>query len=294
MKFKVLLRPALTIVFGFFGAWIAKSGVSPLFASSSAYFVIVAFLAFGVLGFILPDIIELVGRAGINALAKQLAGMISNMPSVARTSFRRRGRPQKHINPMVVDTSALIDGRLADIASSGFMFGTLIVIPSVIGELHRLADSADEQKRIGGRRGLDSLAEIQKIKHVKVEILTSEPEDVEVDSKLLTEARKIKGKIITVDFNLNKVAKVKKIGVLNINELAGAIKTTVLPSEKIEVKISALGREKAQGVGYLADGTMIVVENGARLKGKTVMVEVSRVFQTAAGKMIFAKMDSSS
>lgn len=289
MKFKVLLRPALTIVFGFLGTWIAKSSVSPVFVATSSYFIIIAFLAFGVLGFILPDIIEKAGEAGINVLAGQLANMILKAPNAARSSFKRRKKPQKYINPLVVDTSALIDGRLVDVARSGFMFGTLLVIPSVVGELHRLADSADEEKRIRGRRGLDSLAEIQKIKHLKVEILASEPDDAEVDSKLLTEAKKIKGKVITVDFNLNKVAKVKKITVLNVNELAGAIKTVATPNEKMEVKITALGREKGQGVGYLDDGTMIVVEDGAKLKGKTVSVQVSRVFQTAAGKMIFAK-----
>ncbi len=290
MKFKVFLRPALTVVFGFFGVWIARSGISPLFAASSIYFILIAFLAFGVLGFILPDIIERAGQAGINVLARQLAGIILKAPNVARSSFRRRRKPKKYINPLIVDTSALIDGRLVEVAKSGFMFGTLIVIPSVIGELHKLADSADEEKRTRGRRGLDNLAEIQKVRQIKVEVLNSEPDDVEVDSKLLSEAKKIKGKVITVDFNLNKVAKVKKIAVLNVNELAGAIKTAVLPSEQIEVKVTAIGREKGQGVGYLADGTMIVVENGAKLKGKTVKVVVSRVFQTAAGKMIFAKV----
>lgn len=289
MRFKVLLRPALTIVFGFFGTWVAQSGISPVFVASSTYFIIIAFLAFGTLGFILPDIVERAGKAGINVLAGQLAGMILRAPNVARSSFRKRKKQQKYVNPQVVDTSALIDGRLVDIARSGFMFGTLFVIPSVVNELHRLADSADEEKRMRGRRGLDNLAEIQNIKHIKVELLASEPDDKEVDSKLLTEAKKLKGKVITVDFNLNKVAKVKKITVLNVNELAGAIKTVVTPNEKMEIKITALGREKEQGVGYLDDGTMIVVENGAKLKGKTVTVQVSRVFQTAAGKMIFAK-----
>lgn len=289
MKFKVLLRPALTIVFGFVGTWVAQSGIAPVFLATSTYFIIVAFLAFGVLGFILPDIIERAGQAGIKVLARQLAGMILMAPNAARKSFKSRKKHRKYINPMIVDTSALIDGRLVDVARSGFMYGSFIIIPSVVHELQRLADSGDEEKRIRGRRGLDNLAEIQKIRNIKVEIMTSEPSDKEVDSKLLSEAKRLKGKVITVDFNLNKVAMIKKIKVLNVNELAGAIKTVVSPNEKMEIKISALGREKGQGVGYLEDGTMIVVENGAKLKGKTIIVQVSRVFQTAAGKMVFAK-----
>ena len=294
MKFKIFLRPALSIVFGFLGAFIGRSGTPPdIFAITGDYFVFVAFVAFAVLGFILPDIVELAGKAGIAVLAKQISERIqsasSSRLSVPRISLRRRQKNIKWENPMILDTSALIDGRIADVARTGFLYGTFLVIPSVISELHRLADSADDGKRTRGRRGLDSLVELQKHKKLKVVVLNNEPKADKVDDKLLAQAKKVKGKLVTVDFNLNKVGKVKGVGILNINELVSAVKTPVLPSEQLSIKVSSLGKEQGQGVGYLDDGTMVVVEDGAKLKGRKVKVSVHRVLQTAAGQMIFGK-----
>ena len=164
-----------------------------------------------------------------------------------------------------------------------------MIIPSVIGELHKLADSADDNKRVRGRRGLDILADLRKIKKVKVIIFDSEPDNQEVDNKLVTLTKRTKGRLITVDFNLNKVAKAKGVETLNINELANLIKTPLLPEDKLKIKVSALGKEKGQGVGYLDDGTMVVIEGGARLKGKVVTVNVHKILQTEAGQMIFSK-----
>lgn len=287
MNTKLLLRPALTIILGFIGALVAKNSTPPeIFEITGKYFLIVAALAFGTLGFILPDILELAGKAGIAALASQIAGSLPQSRRVG-LPFRRRG--QKYNLPLVVDTSSLIDGRIVEVAKTGFLTGTLLVIPSVISELHKLADSADDLKRARGRHGLDTLGLLQAEKNIKVEVLTSEPKDAEVDSKLIKLAHDLKGKVITVDYNLNKVAKVRKVAILNVNELANAVKTPVLPNEKLTIHINTVGKEKNQGVGYLSDGTMVVVEDAAAMKGKTVDVLVLRVLQTAAGKMIFAK-----
>lgn len=296
MKPKSFLRLALFIVFGFIGAYVARSGTPPdVFAITGGYFLLAAILAFATLGFILPDVLELAGRAGIAALAKQIAELVPTPTGSAihapRLPFRRkRLSDRKYVNPLVIDTSSLIDGRLTEIAETGFLYGTLLVIPSVVGELHKLSDSADELKRAKGRRGLDILSALKKNKHVKVEILASEPKDIEVDDKLVSLAKKVRGKLVTVDFNLNKVSRVRGVPILNVNELANAVKTAVLPKDTLDITVSARGREKGQGVGYLQDGTMVVVEKGAEFEGKSVKVEVQRVLQTAAGKMIFAKM----
>lgn len=295
MKPKSFLRLALFIVFGFIGAFVARSGTPPdIFAITGGYFLLAAVLAFATLGFILPDVLELAGRAGIAVLAKQIADHIPTSAGSVR-NFSFRGRKKKnsgYVNPLIVDTSALIDGRLAEVAQTGFLFGTFLVIPSVIGELHKLSDSADDLKRAKGRRGLDILDGLKKNKKIKVEILGSEPKDLEVDDKLVSLARKLKGRLLTVDYNLNKVSKVRGVDILNVNELANAVKTAVLPKDSLDITVSAKGREKGQGVGYLQDGTMVVIENGVDLVGKDVRVEVQRVLQTAAGKMIFAKMSS--
>lgn len=294
MKLKIFLRPTLTIVFGFLGAYIARSGTPPtIFALTGDYFVFVAFLAFGILGFILPDIVELSGKAGIAALAKQIAEMIPN-PSTSRLSMpkislKRKEKAEKYVNPMVLDTSALIDGRIGEVASIGFLYGTFLVIPSVISELKALADSPDDNKRARGRRGLDALRSLQKVKKLKVIILSSEPGEPEVDEKLLKVAKKVKGRLVTVDFNLNKVGKLKGIAVLNVHELSKVVKAPVLPNEKLIIKIDTLGKGKGQGVGYLEDGTMVIVEDGAKMVGKRVNVNVHRVLQTEAGQMIFAR-----
>ncbi len=194
-------------------------------------------------------------------------------------------RPRTQI---VVDTSALIDGRLEEIARTGFVMGTLIVPKFVLHELQAIADHADPLKRGRGRRGLDVLAAIQKISTIKLEI-TDElvSEDDEVDAQLIQLAKDRPAKILTVDFNLNRVAQIQGIEVLNINELATALRPNVIPGELLPVQIVQKGKERAQGVGYLPDGTMIVVEGGAAYLGETLQCEVIRIFQSVAGKMIF-------
>jgi uncharacterized protein YacL len=188
-----------------------------------------------------------------------------------------------------VDTSAIIDGRVADISQTGFIFGTLVVPRFVLEELQHIADSADSMRRARGRRGLDILQRLQKEPAVQVEISDADAENVmEVDAKLVKLARQWHAPIITNDFNLNRVAELQGVKVLNINELAHAVKPILLPGEEMQIKIMQEGKELGQGVGYLDDGTMIVVEGGKTYIGQTVDVTVTRVLQTVAGRMIFA------
>ncbi len=201
-------------------------------------------------------------------------------------------RQDKHEELVILDTSVIIDGRIADICDTRFLEGKLIVPRFVLKELQQIADSQDPMKRNRGRRGLDVLARIQKIPHIDVRIQEEDFTDVrEVDAKLVKLAKLIGGKVLTNDFNLNKVAELQGVQVLNINELSNALKPVVLPGELMEAKVLKEGKEYNQGVAYLDDGTMVVVEQGRHLIGQTVRVAVTSVLQTAAGRMIFAKPD---
>ncbi|GCF07072.1 PIN/TRAM domain-containing protein [Dictyobacter arantiisoli] len=190
---------------------------------------------------------------------------------------------------ILLDTSTIIDGRIADISQTGFIGGTLIVPRFVLNELQRIADSADTMRRNRGRRGLEILNRLQKDATVPIEIVDTDVEGIaDVDGKLVQMARDEHCPIITNDFNLNRVAELQGVKVLNINELANAIKPVLLPGEDIHIKIMQDGKELGQGVGYLDDGTMIVVENGRQYMNTTIEVSVTRVLQTVAGRMIFA------
>lgn len=195
----------------------------------------------------------------------------------------------EHELSVVIDTSSLIDGRLEGVAKSGFLFGRVIVPKFVLDELQHIADSTDPIRRARGRRGMDMLSAIQKTPRVRLEIVYDEPKVRGTDSKLVALAKRTKSKIITVDYNLNKVATLQGVEVLNVNELSEMLKTIVLPGETLSVKIVQKGKEKSQGVGYLPDGTMIVVENGEHLVGQTISAEVVRIFQSVAGKMVFVE-----
>lgn len=196
-----------------------------------------------------------------------------------------------HSQPKILDTSVIIDGRILDIISTGFMEGKIIIPHFVLDELRHIADSSDSLKRNRGRRGLDILNELKNTRLIPVEVMEIDyPELEEVDSKLLKLAGEIQGKVVTNDFNLNKVAKLQKVQVLNINDLANAIKQVVLPNEEMTVTVIKEGKEHDQGLAYLNDGTMIVVEGGKKHVGTTIKVVVSSVLQTSAGRMIFAKV----
>ena len=197
----------------------------------------------------------------------------------------RRGDP--HI---IVDSSAIIDGRIAEIVESGFLFGTLVVPRFVLDEIQHIADSPDALRRNRGRRGLEILARMQKDAPTPVVIVEDDaPEVAEVDAKLVALAKLYSRAVLTNDFNLNRVAELQGVRVLNINSLANAVKPALLPGEELRVRVIQQGKEAGQGVGFLDDGTMIVVEGGSRLIDEEVDVAVTRVLQTVAGRMIFAQ-----
>jgi uncharacterized protein YacL len=200
-------------------------------------------------------------------------------------------RPQKR-SAKVLDTSVIIDGRIADIAEAGFIDGALIVPEFVLRELQVVADSTDASKRQRGRRGLDMLQRMQSSHAVQVQIVSDDfPSIKEVDLKLLELAKKLEAKVVTNDFNLNKVAQLHHVEVLNINDLANALKPVVLPGERMTVLVLKEGKEYNQGVGYLDDGTMVVVDHARKMIGRAVEISVTSVLQTASGKMIFGKLD---
>jgi len=193
-------------------------------------------------------------------------------------------------NLIVVDTSSLIDGRLEQIAMSGFIIGKLLIPAFVLSELQKVADSDESLKRAKGRRGLESLDRMQHNPKIPLEIIDDfETSKEPVDMKIIKTAKKRNARVLTVDFNLNRVAKIQKVEVLNVNELAESLKPSLIPGEEILVKIIQKGKEPGQGVGYLTDGTMIVVEGGEHLVGKEINCEVVRIYHTLAGKMIFVQ-----
>ncbi len=247
----------------------------------------------------LPERLPLVGEYGplvLTATVGYLGALVGlrkrddlaawlNVPS--RGGSRRAAASGQY---KILDTSVIIDGRIADIARTGFIEGTLVIPGFVLQELQHIADSSDVLKRNRGRRGLDILNRMQKESKVAVEIVDRDFDDIsEVDAKLVRLAQRLDAKVLTNDFNLNKVAELQGVEVLNINELANAVKPVVLPGEEMVVHVIKDGKEQGQGVGYLDDGTMIVVDGGRRYIGESVGVMVTSVLQTAAGRMIFAK-----
>ncbi len=225
------------------------------------------------------------GCAGIAiALGKKNDVLFESIREKSQTDSK------KEVQPKILDTSVIIDGRIVDICRAGFMEGELVVPAFVLEELRRIADSSDSLKRNRGRRGLDILNMLQKeLEHpIRVENIETE-QGTEVDEKLLQAAKRFNGIIVTTDYNLAKVASVQGIKVLNINELANAVKPIALPGEEMVVQVIKDGKENGQGIGYLDDGTMIVVDGGRRHMGESICVMVTSVLQTTAGRMIFAK-----
>lgn len=202
-----------------------------------------------------------------------------------------KGRRRQSAELKVIDTSAIIDGRIADVYETKFLTGPLIVGRFILKELQDIADSADASKRARGRRGLDILQRLQDHPDIQVKIYDKDyPEIHDVDGKLVMLARELDAKVLTTDFNLNKVAALQGVTVLNVNDLANALKPAVLPGEHMMIFVAKEGKEKEQGVGYLDDGTMVVVEEGRRVVGKKVDTIVTSVLQTSAGRMIFTKL----
>ena len=221
---------------------------------------------------------------------KEMKNTAANGPAAAGTVQQQPETASAGKLYKLLDTSVIIDGRIADICQSGFIEGTLLIPVFVLEELQHIADSSDLLKRTRGRRGLDILQRIRTESHMQVEIDNRDFDDItEVDSKLVRLGQIVGGKIITNDYNLNKVSELRGVPVLNINELSNAVKPVVIPGETMRVSVVKEGKEAGQGVAYLDDGTMIVIENGRRHINNTIDVEVTSALQTAAGRMIFAK-----
>lgn len=262
------------LLFGFFMAWV-MTGVIKLIPMSIQLFSaiqIIMVLTFCYLGMI----IAMRGKDEFNLI-------------IPYVKFVRQDR---HDDIVILDTSVIIDGRIADIFQTHFVEGRIVIPRFVLKELQQIADSQDALKRNRGRRGLDVLNKIQKNTALDVKIQEDDfPEIKEVDAKLVKLAKLLGAKVLTNDFNLNKVAEIQNVTVLNINELANSLRPVVLPGETMDVRVSKEGKEYNQGVAYLDDGTMVVIDNSRHLIGQAVKVVVTSVLQTSAGRMIFAKLE---
>ncbi|MEE8424736.1 MAG: TRAM domain-containing protein, partial [Elusimicrobiota bacterium] len=222
---------------------------------------------------------------GMFVTVRKILPEIDTLDKDILTLAKRRGSDMK-----VLDTSAIIDGRIVDICETKFISGILVVPRFIINELQGLADSPDSMKRARGRRGLDILSRLQENPDIPVKIIDKDiPELDDVDSKVVRLAQQLGGKVFTTDFNLNKVASLDGVVCLNVNDLTTALKPVVLPGELMTLFVMKDGKERDQGVGYLDDGTMVVIEDGKRHIGKRVEVQVSSILQTSAGRMIFSK-----
>lgn len=269
-----LIGAAVGAALGILGAFLAGSIIGSSFSPDTAPFFKVAVLLF------MAYVGTTVGSAKGEMLNLGALGGLFGGDKTARKAYK------------ILDTSVIIDGRIADVAETGFLDGTIVVPQFVLWELQLVADSSDSMKRNRGRRGLDILQRLQKIADLNVQIVEADfPKIKDVDLKLIELAKDTDGKIVTNDFNLNKVAQVQGVSVLNINELANSLKPIVLPGELMNVFILKEGKEYNQGVAYLDDGTMVVVDNARRMISKTIEISVTSVLQTTAGKMIFGRYD---
>lgn len=255
-----------------------------------------AFSPIPIVGNYIPIVLSVIlGYLGIHIMIQkrnEFAGLFEFIPRLMKEKdkVKDKDKDEDRNHYKLLDTSVIIDGRIADICKSGFIEGTLLIPVFVLEELQHIADSSDLLKRNRGRRGLDVLNRIQKEFGMYVQIDNRDFDDItEVDSKLVKLGQLVNGKIITNDYNLNKVSELQGVPVLNINELSNAVKPVVIPGEDMVVSVVKDGKEFGQGVAYLDDGTMIVVEGGKKYMGETIEVVVTSVLQTAAGRMIFAK-----
>lgn len=275
--------PTVEILIGTFGAFIGLLISVPIVSLFNDT------LIGKIIGVIAVLIVTAIGLDIAIKKKEEILGFLANIKKVGTTKEKKARTSFKGM-PKILDTSVIIDGRILDICQSGFIEGELVIPHFVLDELRHIADSSDSLKRNRGRRGLDVLNKIQKELSIEVQITDKDFPDIEeVDSKLLKLAQFLNGKVITNDYNLNKVAGVQGVPVLNINELANSVKPVVLPGEEMTIQIIKDGKEQEQGIAYLDDGTMIVVEGGRRHIGEVMDVIVTSVLQTAAGRMIFAK-----
>jgi uncharacterized protein YacL len=231
------------------------------------------------------------GYFGVSVFVMRQSDIFSVMRVNIPVGEEKSTQEQATNRTILLDTSVIIDGRIGDIARTGFLVGTLLIPRFVLNELQYIADSADSLRRQRGRRGMEVLSELQKESSIPVRISDIDVEGVkEVDDKLVILARQLRCPVLTNDYNLNRVAELQGVPVLNVNELANAVKSVLLPGEPITVSVIQEGKESGQGVGYLDDGTMVVIEDGREYLNREVTAMVTKVLQTAAGRMIFARM----
>lgn len=301
MKITWLLRLILALLFALV-AFIFSELIPDISPFNRTFLRLVITVWFGLLGFgLFPDIAKAITLAGVNSI-NSIINKVSNEVISQMMRLPNAGNPFSapypthapiggvSVNqPMIMDTSAIIDGRILDIAKTGFLFGTILIPSFVLTELQQVADSSDYLKRSRGRRGFEIIEDLKKVKGIRIEVWDKDVMAKAVDEKIIKLAKNLHGRIITTDFNLNRVATVGNVTVLNVNDLANSVKAVAIPGEKLKLKVVHLGKDPKQGVGYLPDGTMIVVEDGAELVGQEIETEVTRILQVSAGRMIFTK-----
>lgn len=301
MRLKLVLRLILALTFAVVAS-IFSQLIPPFYGPDTFVLRVFITVLSAIVGFaVFPDIagpIRVITVTTVNFLVHRVSSEVmsqllkiprlnnplgSQVPQVGSVSLTK---------PLILDTSAIIDGRILDIAKTGFISGLILVPRFVLTELQQVADSSDDLKRARGRRGFETVEQLKKTKGIRLEVWDKEQSGKTVDDKLLNLAKALSGKILTCDFNLNRVASVSGIAVLNINDLANSVKQISLPGERLEIKIVHMGKDKLQGVGYLEDGTMVVVSNAAEEIGQTIKAEVTKNIQTPAGRMIFGKLST--
>ena len=302
MRIKIVLRLALALIFATL-AIIYSELIPPIAGTEPLLVRFFVTLLSALVGFLVfPDIAKSLTKTIMtlfNFVIHRLSSEVLNqMMRISKgTRFQNSTQiPQagsvSYTKPLILDTSAIIDGRILDIAKVGFIAGLMLIPKYVLLELQQVSDSSDDLKRARGRRGFEMVEELKKIKGIKVEIWDKDQTGKSVDDKILNLAKSLHGKIITTDFNLNKLASISNVAVLNVNDLANAVKTVSLPGEGFKVKIVHIGKDPNQGIGYLPDGTMVVVSQAATQIGSELTVEVTKIIQNPAGRMIFAKKSS--
>lgn len=306
-KFRIWLTIIASSLLGILGVVIA--GVLPLPAPTTIdqsrilyglLGVLIGFMTFGrVAAWLVKTFTRLMRQATLR-IAAEVINQFTQLTSRG-LSLRPRGlvdgegvteglaeESLKISGAVILDTSSIIDGRVLDVAKSGFLSGFVLIPDFVLTELQQVADSSDSMKRIRGRHGFETVQNLKKVRGIKVEIWDKALAGKSVDEKLIKLGKIIHGRILTTDFNLNQVAKLSGVQILNMNELANALKHKAVPGENLLIKVSQLGKDKNQGVGYLEDGTMVVVKDGESLMGQEVKIKVDKVIQAPAGRMIFA------
>lgn len=298
MRIKTILRLIWAFIFATF-AVIFSQLIPPFIGQDSFTIKVLLTLAAAGVGYVtFPSIarsVRVISLTTFNFVVHRVSSEVSSQ----LMKFPKPSFPFSHptpqigslsmVRPLILDTSAIIDGRILEVAKTGFINGLILVPKFVLTELQQVSDSADNLKRQRGRRGFEVVEELKKIKGVKIEIWDKDAAGKQVDDKLLSMAKNLNGRIITTDFNLNRLASVSNLSVLNVNDLSNAVKVVALPGENLDLKIVHLGKDKEQGVGYLEDGTMVVVTEAAEKIGQTLKVEITKNIQTPAGRMIFAK-----